>query len=57
MEYQKPPLSLSDQVKLLVSRGLVVPDQDFAAATLQQHIQSHIIAFGLFLVITPCVPV
>jgi abortive infection bacteriophage resistance protein len=35
MEYQKPPLSLSDQVKLLVSRGLVVPDQDFAAATLQ----------------------
>jgi abortive infection bacteriophage resistance protein len=35
MEYQKPSLSLSDQVKLLISRGLIVPDHDFAETTLQ----------------------
>ena len=33
--YQKPPLAIKDQIKLLKNRGLEVPDQPRAARYLQ----------------------
>jgi abortive infection bacteriophage resistance protein len=35
MQYSKPPLSLYEQIDLLASRGLQVPDRHSAFETLQ----------------------
>lgn len=36
MKYKKPALTFKQQVDLLAKRGLIIPDRDFAIATLRR---------------------